>query len=115
MDWLEAAFGFGAEAEPAAPVEPPRRAPEIQSCWVVIRQPSGDGDHGSTVPCHWYVEDETVTLCDERGKPDGNSQRLSRGDDPRVIAKRLKRNAWHRENERSAFNRPLRYPRSGLA
>lgn len=54
-------------------------------------------------------------LCDERGKATGIEQRLAPGDDPRPVAKRLKRQAWHRDNEVSAFHsRPLYYELSGL-
>jgi hypothetical protein len=116
-EWLEESFGLGAESEPAAkPVEPPRQAPKIESCWVVVAQPRHEGDRGSTVPCHYYVEDGTLVLCDELGKPAGVERRLAKGDQARATAMRLARQAWDRDNERSAFNsRVLRYGPSGVA
>ena len=116
-EWLESSFGLGSEVEPAAtPAMPPRQAPKIQSCWVVTRQPSHEGDTGSTIPCHWYVDEGTVVLCDERGKATGEERRLEKGDNARAIAMRLRRQAWDRDSERSAFHsRPLRYEPSGVA
>ena len=57
-----------------------------------------------------------MALCDERGDPTGIERRLAKGDDARAIAMRLRRQAWDRDGERSAFNsRALRYEPSGLA
>lgn len=116
MSWLEAAFGLD-DAEPAAkPAEPPRRAPEIQSCVAVVRQPSGDGDYGSVVDCWFYVDAGWVVLCSQSGKSIDIEQKLGPGDVPASVAKRLKRQAWHRENDSvvSGFSGPLRYGRAQL-
>jgi hypothetical protein len=98
MDWLEAAFGFGDEPEPAAkPVEPPCQAPKVQSCCVVVRQPSGEGDLGEAIDCHFYVDGDYVVICTATGKPTEEEKRMAPGDDPRSVAKRLARDAWRRE------------------
>jgi hypothetical protein len=119
MDWLEAAFGFGDEPEPVPkPVEPPRRAPKIESCCVVTRQPSGEGDLGEVIDCWWFVDDGFVVLCSRSGKPTGEEKRLLPGDDPQSVAKRLGRDAWRRERPTDrvpGFGRPLRYGPLGLA
>lgn len=124
MDWLDSSFAafFGDEAEPVAkPAEPPRRprrAPTIQSCCCVVRQPGHEGDLGEAVDCHWYVEDGAVVLCLQSGKPTGEERRLALGDDPRSIAIRLRRSAWRQQRNATelvpGWRRPLRYGVSGL-
>jgi len=102
-NWLEAAFGLGDEPEPIAPPSRPRQAaPEVDSFWCVVAQPSGaPGDLGETVPCSYYVEDGVLRLCDEDGE--GKRHVLAPGDDPRRVASRLRREAWQRE--KPAFDR----------
>jgi len=115
MNWLEAAFGL-ADAEPAAaPAKPSRQAPKVRSFWCGVRQPSG-GDLGETTACHYYVEGDTLTLCDQDGKSSGEPYRLAPGESERAAASRLKREAWTRESGRSAFNnRRLNYGPLGFA
>jgi hypothetical protein len=111
-NWLEAAFGLGDEAEPIAPPRRPRQKPEVKYISVVVAQPSGNpGDFGETVDAWWFQEFGMVTLCDSTGKPSDHSATLAPGDDPRAVAYRLGRRLWQKENERSAFNRPMYYPR----
>jgi hypothetical protein len=103
-NWLEAAFGLGDEAESA----PRRQAPEVKSFVCVVAQPSGaPGDLGQTVDCHYYVDGDTLTLCDQDGKAGDKSHRLAPGEDPRRVASRLRREQWTRESGRSRFTRPL--------
>jgi hypothetical protein len=98
MDWLEAAFGFGDEPEPAAkPVEPPRQAPKVQSCVVVVRQPEHEADLGEVVEFNFIVDGDYVVICTAAGKPTEEEKRLAPGDDPRSVAKRLRRDVWRRE------------------
>jgi hypothetical protein len=110
MDWLEAAFGFGDEPEPAPK---PRAAPKVQSCCVVIAQPAHEGDLGEVIDCHFYVDDGTVVICTPAGKPTEEEKRLAPGDDPRSVAKRLARDAWRREQKTTervpGFGKPIRY------
>jgi hypothetical protein len=113
------AFGFGDEPEPVTkPAEPPRQAPKVQSCCVVVAQPAHEGDLGSAIDCFYFVEDGAVVLCLQSGKPTGEEQRLKLGDDPCSVAKRLKRKAWDHEQRSServpGFGRALRYGQSGL-
>jgi hypothetical protein len=119
MDWLEAAFGFGDEPEPAAKPAKPRPAPKVQSCSVVVAQPAHEGDLGEVIDCFWYEQDGFVVLCSQSGKPTGEEKRLAPGDDPRSVAKRLGRYAWRQERPTSAVpgfdRRRLNYDPSGLA
>jgi len=105
-NWLEAAFGLADEAEPVA--QPPREAPEVKSFWCVVAQPSGaPGDLGETVVCFYYVDNGVLWLCDEKGNGGDKPHVLAPGEEPRRVAGRLRREVWHREPGRSAFNRPL--------
>ena len=119
MDWIEEAFGFGDEPEPVVkPAKPPRKLPKVESCVVVVRQPSGEGDLGEVVDCHFFVDDGTVVLCSPTGKPTGAEKRLASGDDPRSVAKCLRRDAWRQERPTEAvpgFGRRLWYGPLGLA
>ena len=120
MDWLEAAFGFGAEAdEPVAtPVRPPREPPKVRACCVVVAQPAHEGDLGSTIDCFYFVEDGVVVLCLPSGKATGEEQMLKPGDDPCSVAKRLKLRAWREERSSErvpGFGRRLNYGPLGQA
>ena len=120
MDWLEAAFGFGDEPESAAkPAERPRHAPTIESFVAVVRHTTNDGDLGEAVDCCFFVDDGTVVLCTPSGKPTGEEKHLAPGDDPRSVAKRIRRDTWRREQNKServpGFDRPLRYGPLGYA
>jgi hypothetical protein len=61
------------------------------------------------------LADGVLTMCDQDGKAGSTSYTLASSDDPRVVARRLRRHAWSRENGHSAFNRPLHYRSLGLA
>ena len=105
VNWLEAAFGLGEEAEPIAPPKR-RQAPEVHSFWCVVAQPSGAPDDlGETVACHYIVADGILRLCDEHGKGDGKRHTLAPDEEPRRVAGRLRREVWQRG--RSEFNRPI--------
>jgi hypothetical protein len=107
-NWLEAAFGLGDEAEPAAPPPAPRQAPEVKSFWCVVAQPTGaPGDLGETVACHYIVTDGVLCLCDENGKGGDRPHVLAAGEEPRRVASRLRREAWQKEPGRSAFDRSM--------
>ncbi|MCC8954109.1 hypothetical protein H8B02_11745 [Bradyrhizobium sp. Pear77] len=117
-NWLETAFGLSGEAEPHAPPPPkPRRVkPEVKGFVCVVKQPTGaPGDLGETADAWYYVEHDTVFLCDERGSPLTKSDdsavslaaTLAPDDDPRAVAYRMRRRLWAAENDRSAFNRPI--------
>jgi hypothetical protein len=112
---LEAIFGLGNETEPAPQPPKPRRKPDVKGCWVVVAHPSGKpGDVGKTVAAHWIVEHGILYPCDEAGKIGEKSHVLAPGDEPRAVASRMARAAYHREQPRSAFNRRLSYPDLGI-
>jgi hypothetical protein len=116
-NWLEAAFGLGDDAEPAALPPAPRQAPEVKSFVCVVAQPSGNpGDLGETVDCHYIVTDGVLWLCDEHGNGGDKSHVLAAGEEPRRVASRLRREEWQKEPGRSAFNnRRLNYQPLGFA
>jgi hypothetical protein len=89
--------------------------PEIKTIWVTIRPSRDDGDPGSAEIGHYSVVDGVVVMCDEAGRPTGHKLRLGPGDNPHTIAGRLTREAWARRATKSDFNRPLNYPRWGMA
>jgi hypothetical protein len=81
---------------------------EIFYITVVVANPSGEpGDHGMIHESHYFVEDNVVRLCDERGTPTGEKQRLEKGDDPKTVAKRLALRMYNATAPTSDFNRPL--------
>jgi hypothetical protein len=117
MDWIEAAFGFGDEPEPAPMPAKPRAAPKIQACVVVVAQPAHEADLGSTLDCFWYEQEGTVVLCTATGKPTGEEKRLAPGEAAATVAKRLRYSAWRRERSTESVpgfgRRFLRYERDG--
>lgn len=88
---------------------------DLKTVWVTTRQPLDDDDPGAAEPGFYSIADGVVTMHEESGKPTGKSQRLTDGDDPHVIARRLTREARLKEAGTSDFNRPLSYPKSGVA
>jgi hypothetical protein len=116
-DWLDIAFGFD-EPEPVAKPAKPRAAPKVQSCCVVVAQPAHEADLGETIDCHFYEENGAVVLCSPAGKPTGEEKRLAPGEVAAIVAKRLKRDAYRREQKAAetvpGFGRRfLRYERDG--
>jgi hypothetical protein len=88
--------------------------PEIHSCWVTLRGPSGH-DHGAVTEAFWTLTDGVVTMCSESGTPTGQTERVGAQGSDRAIASRLRRASWSSEGGASDFNRPLSYGRSGYA
>jgi hypothetical protein len=82
---------------------------EIKVISVTTRSPTNDGDPGARQLGYYWVSDGTLTMCDEAGTP-GKSVRLGAGDDPRVVAARMTRNAWLDRRGNGDFWRPLHYP-----
>ena len=83
-----------------------------------LRRPSRDGEDPGEVAEAWYVADgNTVQLTDRDGHPlpgDDNRRRLKDGQTARECAVGLLRSkSMHRASR--PFNRPLRYPRIGMA
>jgi hypothetical protein len=114
MDWLDTLLERGNEAKRAH--AEPAAAPErvILTVWIQTREPR-NGDLGGTEAGHYFVADGVLTMCSEDGKPTGKTHRLEPGEDPKVIAGRLRRAAWLAERGESDFNRPLDYARFGVA
>jgi hypothetical protein len=93
--------------------EPRQPKPGIKSVWVQTCAPRQPGDLGAAEPAFYFVVDSVLTICDRQGKPAGKTHRLAAGDDERRIAGRLALQASR--GSTSDFNRPLNYPRTGLA
>lgn len=92
--------------------------PEVKTVFAQIRRPSKD-DEGQVVMGFYIIEDGAVFLTDKDGttvREFGRyfSQKLCKGDDPRVIAARLTkelRNALLGKSPTTAgFSKPLVYP-----
>lgn len=96
-------------ARPAAP----RPKPKLEHVWIPTAQPR-NGDDGAAELGFYTVENGVLTMRDEKGKSLGVTQALG-NEDPRVIAARLRRAMWLKTVGESNFNRPLDYPRWGLA
>jgi hypothetical protein len=108
--WLDALL----TPRQGTPEHPTPNEPLVQCCWIQTRPPQ-DGDAGGAEAAHFYVENGTVILCSEDGKPTGLQERLGAGGDPRAIAGRLRKRQWIKDRGESDFSRPLHYARSGNA
>jgi hypothetical protein len=92
-------------------------APEVHTVIVQVRRPK-NGDEGQVTEGRYIVVDGKVILTDTAGKPVREfgkqySQKISEGDDPRVLAGRLTkelRNALLGKSAQVAgFSRALEY------
>ena len=97
---------------------------EIRQVTVITRNPSGDGDMGSCEIGHYTVEGDTLAMVDAKGAPlrDANTgeritHRLALGEGEKAIAKGLTLKIFRaaRGDEMADFNRPINYPKFGLA
>jgi hypothetical protein len=119
-DWLQeleppkpAAVPRASHETPPAIARPRQPKPEVKSVWVQTCAPLRPGDPGAVEAAFYFVAGGVLTMCDHDGKPTGKTRRLEDGDDERRIAGRLKLEAWR--GSTSDFNRPLSYPRAGIA
>jgi hypothetical protein len=78
--------------------------------YVTIRNGNEDGDPGQIAEALWSVDDGCVVLTDLDGRHIGG-RALLKGEDPLPVARALLREV----EERKDFNRPIRYPKLGLA
>ena len=77
---------------------------------VIIRNGNDDGDPGAIAEAWFTIEDGAVVLRDADDKHI-TSRALLRGEDPAVLARSLLREA----EQPKEFNRPIHYPKLGLA
>ncbi|MET3156218.1 hypothetical protein [Bradyrhizobium diazoefficiens] len=98
----------------ARPAVPRRQRKEVKTVWIQTALPSGPDDPGAAEVGFYFVEADVVHMCDEAGKPTGESRTLSADDDPHRIAGRLKLAGWNKDRS-SDFNRPLHYRAFGIA
>jgi hypothetical protein len=77
---------------------------------VTIRNGDEDGDPGQIAEAYFTVEDGAVVLRDNDDKHI-TSRALLKGSDPAAVARALLREVEKPES----FNRPIRYPKLGLA
>jgi hypothetical protein len=114
MSWLDTLRDRGLQAKRVAEPEvfPRPRAPkpDIMTVYVQTRH-SSQGDPGAVIIGHYSVQDDTVVLHAEDGKPTGKRHRLSPDEDPKQVAWRLTRDA---KSVAPDFNRPLNYPNVGV-
>jgi hypothetical protein len=85
----------------------------MKHVWITTRPPT-NGDAGAGEIGFYEVEDGYLQMFSEDGKA-GKKVKLAPGDDPRTIAGRLTKEAWMKRARESTFNRPLVYPKIGLA
>jgi hypothetical protein len=103
------------EEGPSHPSEEPARS-EPLSCSrptyvrVIIRNGNDDGDPGAIAEAYYTIEDGVVVLRDRDDKH-LTSRAMLKGEDPAVLAKSLLREAEKPKD----FNRPIHYPKLGLA
>ena len=77
---------------------------------VTIRNGNDDGDPGAIAEAYYTIEDGVVVLRDRDDKHI-TSRALLKGEDPAVLARSLLREAEQPKD----FNRPIHYPKLGLA
>ena len=77
---------------------------------VTIRNGDDDGDPGAIAEAYYTIEDGVVVLRDRDDKHI-TSRALLKGEDPAVLARSLLREAEQPKD----FNRPIHYPKLGLA
>ena len=101
--------------EPSHPteVEPVASGPSCSEptyVRVTIRNGDDNGDPGAIAEAYFTIEDGVVVLRDRDDKH-LTSRALLKGEDPAVLAKSLLREAEQPKD----FNRPIHYPKLGLA
>ena len=77
---------------------------------VIIRNGNDDGDPGAIAEAYYTIEDGVVVLRDRDDKHI-TSRALLKGEDPAVLARSLLREVEKPKD----FNRPIHYPKLGLA
>jgi len=77
---------------------------------VVVSNGNDDGDPGAIAEAYYTIEDGVVVLRDRDDKHI-TSRALLKGEDPAVLARSLLREAEQPKD----FNRPIHYPKLGLA
>lgn len=89
---------------------------QIHSFWFQTQTPRGGG-LGAVEPGWYFVQDGTLTMCNEAGHPTGKTHALAAGEDARQIAGRLARSAWSAEQDaaKAWFNGPIHYGPTGVA
>ena len=85
---------------------------------IQLRRPSRDGEDPGVVDEAWFItKDDVVQFTDRDGHPlpgDENRRRLKNNETARECAVQLLRSkSMHRASK--PFNRPLRYPKIGMA
>jgi hypothetical protein len=98
------------------------RSEGIKSVVVTTAKPSGPGDLGQVAEGYYFVENGTLTMCNEEGVPlrDENTGRIAmkllHGEDEKGLAKRLTLQQHRAANrdEMAGFHRPIRYRNLGF-
>jgi hypothetical protein len=112
----QAAETSASSEEPSRPSEEPDRSEpsytrsEPTYVRVTIRNGDDNGDPGAIAEAYYTIEDGLVVLRDHDDKH-LTSRALLKGEDPAVLARSLLREAEKPKD----FNRPIHYPKLGLA
>jgi hypothetical protein len=100
-------------SHPSTEVEPAASGPSCSRptyVRVVVSNGNDDGDPGAIAEAYYTIEDGVVVLRDPDDKHI-TSRALLKGEDPAVLARSLLREAEQPKD----FNRPIHYPKLGLA
>ncbi|WP_426525029.1 hypothetical protein [Bradyrhizobium sp. McL0615] len=104
------AHSAGKQAKPRKP------KPAVQTTYAQTRPADSEiGDPGAVIFVHYTVDENTVTLTDEKGAAIGkaNSYVMQPGEDAIRIAKRMALARF--QSTDAPFNRRLKYPPQSLA
>jgi hypothetical protein len=120
MNWLDALLDRGREAKAEPPplptsvqTEQPAK-PEVQVTWAQTAPANLEtGDPGAVIVIHYTVDENTVTLTDEKGLQTAHKGTIRNGETAIQIAKRIALAKWGSTSE--PFNRPLKYRPLGIA
>jgi hypothetical protein len=102
----------GKSASPSEEQAPggPLSRPEPTYIRTTIRNGDDEGDPGAIAEARWSVDDGCVTLTDLEGRH-LSGRALLKGQDPAAVARALLREVAKPKE----FNRPIIYPKMGLA
>jgi hypothetical protein len=101
---------------------------EVLHVYATVRNPNPDnpGDQGQVTTGYYTLADGILTMTDSNGvavrdlnSGEKTTHKIEAGEDPRAIASRLTLKVYRmlrgETAETTAFNRPLSYPKAGMA
>ena len=99
--------------------------PEVFTVYAQVRAPRGRNDPGAVVEGAFVTDGNTVTLTDRTGNPVRDqhgklyTRKIANGDSPKTIAARMTKDFRSmlrgKDGRVSGFDRPIQYPKFGMA